>query len=590
VTLPWTELEACGALASVDVELALALGRIAGETNESALLAVALTQRALREGHACLELASWGGAPLTGPAGGDAPCHVPARDALLDALAASPLVRAAPPWQLAPLVLEGDRLYLARVHDHECAVARSLRALAARSLPSPEADPALVDQLFAPAAEPPDLQRSAALAARTRALSVIVGGPGTGKTSTVVKLLALLVRDALVLGAGAPRILLLAPTGKAAQRLSEAIGRARDALPVDEAIRAAIPADAQTLHRALGPVPDGSPRFRHGEALPLDADIVLVDEASMIDLALMRHLLAAIPASARVILLGDADQLASVEAGSVLDDMCRADVPASPLAGVVSRLTKSYRYPASSGIARLARAIHGGHYDALCALRDARLADVTISHEPHGGRAPRGLVRLCADAYAGLNRPKPDDRLQTLDRFRVLAAHRRGPGSTEQLNQILARTVFGTRAVPAGDYAGRPVMISVNDYTTQLFNGDVGVLHRDRDGALRAYFRRDDGTLRTVAHARLPEHDSVFAMTIHKSQGSEFDHVAVVLPEEPSPMLSRELLYTAVTRAKKRVTLYASERALRACLAQRPARASGLRERLIAPEVEGRLA
>jgi exodeoxyribonuclease V alpha subunit len=581
MSLPWEALEQAGALALVDVELGRALGRLGGEADERVLLAVALAQRALREGHPCLDLEAWAERALGEPDAAPL-CTAPTLAVWRDALAASPLLTPSPRWGLAPLVLDRGRLYFARMHDHERVVAQRLRSLAARNLPTPALDDALVDQLFPPIAEPPDLQRAAALAARTRALSAIVGGPGTGKTSTVVKLLALLVRDALALGQAAPRMLLLAPTGKAAQRLSEAIGRARDALRIDPAIRAAIPADAQTIHRALGPVPDGLPRFRHGEDAPLDADLVLVDEASMIDLALMRHLLAAIPAHARVVLLGDADQLASVEAGSVLDDLCRADAPGTPLAGVVSRLTRSYRYPAHSGIARLARAIHTGSYEGLCAVRDARLPDASISHEPHAGRAPRGLIRLALDGYAGLTRTRVEDRLATLDKFRVLTAHRRGPASTEQLNALLAAAVFGARA-QGGAYSGRPVMIALNDYTTQLFNGDVGVLQRDRDGALRAYFRRDDGSLRNVALARLPEHESVFAMTIHKSQGSEFDHVAVVLPEQASPMLSRELLYTAVTRAKKRVSIFASEEALRACLAPRPARASGLCERLSAP-------
>jgi len=280
-----------------------------------------------------------------------------------------------------------------------------------------------------------------------------------------------------------------------------------------------------------------------------------------------------------------------VEAGSVLDDICHADVVGSPLAGCVSRLLRSYRYDARSAIAQVARAIHEGDYQKLCAVRDRRLPDATISHESQGALgAPRGLLRMATRAYAGLTRARVEDKLAALDSFRVLTAHRRGKASTEQLNPLIARALFGGRATLSQGYAGRPIMISNNDYATALYNGDVGVLYREpRDGSVMACFRADDRSLRKLASARLPAHESVYAMTIHKSQGSEFEHVAIVLPEQPSPLLSRELLYTAVTRARKSVTIFASEASLRACLAAKLQRASGLTGRLIATKVEGRL-
>jgi exodeoxyribonuclease V alpha subunit len=580
-------LEQAGVLSPLDTELAETLCRIAGEESPVVMLAVALTRRALGAGHACLDLKALASQPLCAEDQAEpGQFRAPNLAELLPALARSPLLRPSPPWELAPLLLDADnKLYFARMHDHESEVASQLRRIALRTLAPPAGDAALLDALFPPQSSvaEPDLQRAAAEASRARALSVIVGGPGTGKTSTVVKLLALLIHDAHARAEPAPRILLVAPTGKAAQRLSESIGKARDGLPLPPQIRAEIPSETSTIHRALGTLPEGPQRFQHGPTLPLPCDVLLIDEASMIDLALMRHLLSAVPLHARVIRLGDADQLASVEAGSVLDDICRADVARSPLAGCVSRLLRSYRYDPRSGIAQVARAIHEGDYQKLCAVRDRRLPDATISHEVQGALgAPRGLLRLATRAYAGLTRARVEDKLAALDGFRVLTAHRRGKASTELLNPLIARAVFGGRAALAQSYAGRPIMIATNDYATGLYNGDVGVLYREpRDGSVLACFRADDRSLRRLSSARLPAHESVYAMTIHKSQGSEFEHVAVVLPEQPSPLLSRELLYTAVTRARKSVAIFASEASLQACLAAKLRRASGLTARLI---------
>jgi exodeoxyribonuclease V alpha subunit len=406
--------------------------------------------------------------------------------------------------------------------------------------------------------------------------SMLVGGPGTGKTSTCVKLLALLAASALASGREPPKVLLLAPTGKAAQRLSEAIGSARDKLPIAEAVRAAIPSTAQTIHRALKATPNGRTRFRHDALEPLDCDVLLLDEASMVDLALMRHLLDALPAHARLIMLGDPDQLSAVEAGGVLTDLCVAASEAeSPLAHCLSRLTQSYRYAADSGIAQLASRVHAQDAEGALRILRAGYSDVSLVDK----RLDAPDCPLWSDvrkSYAGLGRDDRALRLEALDRFRVLCAHRRGPGGVLALNPSLARAVHGGRS--SGEhYAGRPLLITQNDYASRLFNGDVGVEHPSRRGGpLCAYFRGETGEVRELSLARLPAHESVYAMTVHKSQGSEFDEVAIVLPETPSPLATRELLFTAITRARRGLRIYASEGVVRAAIAQRVARHSGL--------------
>jgi exodeoxyribonuclease V alpha subunit len=410
---------------------------------------------------------------------------------------------------------------------------------------------------------------------------MIVGGPGTGKTSTVVKLLALLVSDAQTSAGITPRILLVAPTGKAAQRLGEAIEKARDTLPIPDAVKQAIPSQALTIHRALGSIQGSITRFRHDREHPLECDLMLLDEASMVDLALMRRLLDAAPAHARVILLGDPDQLVSVEAGGVLGDLCAAaEQPQSVLHGCLSLLTRSYRYPEGSGIAALAQAVHRQDADAALDVLRTRPEDVQLHPTPPESGLGRALEAEARLAYAGLSKANLDARLSALDHFRVLCAHRKGPASVERLNPALARLLTGRSRRPHEHYAGRPILITHNEYATQLFNGDVGVLHAEKRGQLLAHFRAGRERVRSVALARLPSHESVYAMTVHKSQGSEFERVAIVLPERPSPILTRELLYTAITRAKRGVSLYASEASLRAAIAHRTTRTSGLKELL----------
>ncbi|MBL4687236.1 MAG: exodeoxyribonuclease V subunit alpha, partial [Nannocystaceae bacterium] len=463
-------------------------------------------------------------------------------------------------------------------------------------------------------------QRLAAVVAVLRGLTVISGGPGTGKTTTVLRILALLQEQALGAGRAPLRIRLLAPTGKAAARLVESIESGRAALPCSDAVRDSIPGQASTIHRALGFRPGSPTQFRHDADDPLPADVVLVDEASMVDLALMAKLFEALPPNARVILLGDKNQLASVEAGAILGDICNAGrthgysqtfaaeiaerlgAQYAPTAtgpdktGIwdcIVELTHSFRFEAEGGIGGLARAIGRGDASAVLeALGEPVSPDIAYSEENSGvallalgdGDDPiRGLRPGVLQGLAAMLRHRePAKRLEAFSDFRVLAAHRKGRFGIEQLTLGIEATLEEAGLIQRTSpfYDGRPIMVTKNDYQLDLFNGDVGIISRDANGRIRTVFARPDGGQRIVSPHRLPPHETVFAMTVHKSQGSEFDRVAVILPPAVSPILTRELIYTAVTRARSRVVIHGSAAVIAEATSRRIDRASGLREAL----------
>lgn len=590
-----------GLLGPLDEHTARTVCRIAGDSRPEVLLAAALAVRQVGLGHVCASLPALVRQRQIVGDDGVTPHEVewPDADRWIGTLRESPLVATPRHAERRPLVLDdAGRLYLRRYFEHEERLAASLRQRAAAldaDLDEPALEGALA-RLFARSGDSttaagavPDEQRDAARTAVTRRLCVISGGPGTGKTSTVVKILALLVEQRARAGSRPPRVLLLAPTGKAAARLTEAIQRAKSGLDCSESVRAAIPEEASTIHRALGSVGGSGTRFRHDADHPLRADVVLVDEASMVDLALMSRLVDAVPRDARLILLGDKDQLASVEAGAVLGELCAVttDGPAraaAPLVASIVHLTRSWRYGPGSGIEALAVAINAGDTArALDILADAAFDDVE-RRDPAPGVALSERLRedVLAGATAYLEPSDARDRLRALERFRVLCAHRRGPhgvaGTNLEIEALLADTYRIRRGGPT--YAGRPIIITRNDYQLQLFNGDVGTIV-EQDDKLLAAFVASGGEERRYSPARLPPHETVFAMTIHKSQGSEFDHVAVLLGDRSSPLLTRELLYTAVTRARRKVTLYATEAVLAEAIARRTERGSGLRDALL---------
>ncbi len=611
---PLEAFRAAGVLDALDVHFARAVCRLGGADDPCLLLAAAFASRAPRLGHVCAEL---GDLPATVRLEGEAataPLPWPDPDAWRAAVAQSPLV-----GDERPLVLDGDRLYLARYWQYQRRLVQTLRARAAEA-PQP-VDPARLSaalQRLFPASDGPDLQMVAAATAALRSLTVVSGGPGTGKTTTVVRLLALLLDPQLDLGAR--RVVLAAPTGKAAARLVEAIrDRKRDleAGGVAPEIIARIPDEASTLHRLLGWRPDRPTHFRHDAENPLPVDVVVVDEASMVDLALMAKLVDAIPPRARLVLLGDRDQLASVEAGAVLGDMCNAGgaprgrsaafdaalrralgprAPADegpPEAGpgiwdCVVHLTRTYRFGADSGIGTVARAVNAGEAEAAVALLSGRgarrFADVALHDEADDEARRRALRALVVGAYAGaVTASDPAAALDALGRFRVLCAHRRGEFGVEALNVEIERWLGAAGLIDRHRdwYPGRPVLVTRNDHALGLFNGDMGVVLPGERGALRAWFADPRGGEPRAFHpGRLPPHDTVYALTVHQSQGSEFDRIAVVLPAEPSPILTRELLYTALTRARRHATVFGPADVLRRAIAERVRRASGLRAAL----------
>lgn len=614
-------LRARGMLAPLDVHFARAMARIGGDPREDVLLAAAMTSQQVSNGHVCLDLARLAETPaLYDEEGGLVAEHPwPALGPWLEALRSSPLVGDSAAD--TPLVLDdARRLYLRRYWEHEARLAQRLRERATQVEAALDAAwlRAALDRLFPPegsAAQTsePDWQRMAALLAVQRRFCVISGGPGTGKTFTVVKILALLIEAASHRGSRPLRITLVAPTGKAAARLSESIRKAKGTLPCSDAVRAAIPEDAATIHRCLGSIGGSSTNFRHHAGNPLVTDVVLVDEASMVDLALMSRLVAAVPPSARLVLLGDQDQLASVEAGAVLGDICNTGAPrrysrelmqqVAQLTGerwpssadapeqtgmwdCIVQLTRSYRYGPRSGINVLAQAINGGGAEtALAILESSDYPDVTRVEPVKGGGLGPSLRNAAARGFGMyLKTTEPLAQLRALERFRVLCAHRRGPTGVEDVNQQIEQALAdaGLIRVNSQTYIGRPVMVTRNDYQLELFNGDVGIVAEDpeRTGGRVVLFHGGEDSVRRLSPSRLPPHETVYAMSVHKSQGSEFDEVAVVLPEQASPVLSRELLYTAVTRARDRVTIHAPREMIAHAIGHRVERASGLRDRL----------
>ena len=499
------------------------------------------------------------------------------------------------PGDYKPFILENGCLYLARYWSHEHAVAESLRRRAELFYRVTDAIAlqADLDALFE-ARDPADRQRLAALVAQFKPLTLISGGPGTGKTSTVVKLLALLLgRNAHL------RIGLAAPTGKAEQRLVEAISTtARNYLNAPDQIKELIPTTATTLHRLLGALGDTG-RFRHDQNNPLPLDVLVIDEASMIDLALMRAVLDALPVDARLILLGDKDQLASVEAGSVFGDICAAQGMSSGLVDVLKpfgvaetaaadapllgdcrvELTHSYRFGANSGIGMLSSAARVGDASAFVATFSPKRNDIAWQQQA-AVSDPVFRERIAASYGSYLALAKMGDPAQAFAafiRFRVLCAHRQGPAGVEGLNRAI-ESLLGCDG-PSLWYAGRPVMMTSNDYTLRLFNGDIGLCLPTPAG-LRVFFEGEGGNYRQLLPARVPRHETAWAMTVHKAQGSEFDEVVLVMPDQLTPVLNRPLVYTAVTRAKKQFALWGTAAVIATALATLPQRDSGLQQRL----------
>ena len=504
----------------------------------------------------------------------------------------------------APLVFESGLLYLRRYRQYAHRLAQRLRRLAAQRPPTVERDALapLVAALFpvASGATPgADGQARAAALALQRSLLLVTGGPGTGKTTTITRLLLLLAAQSRHAGHAPPRIALAAPTGRAAERMAESLGKALAALKgvagIDPGLFEAMPTGARTLHRLLEAIPD-SPRFRFDADNPLPFDVVVVDEASMVDLPLMCKLAEAVPDGARLVLLGDPDQLPSVEAGDVLAAIVDATtddagtdvadvadvVAAAPLAGHRVHLQRGYRQAEGFELAPLASAVRTGDADTVLALlRGGELSGVHFHEsrlDPLDGAGRDALFDHWRQLTAATD---PAAALAHAAGLRLLTALREGPQGARGLNARIEDALAGIRRGADQTYfQGRLLLVTENSHRQQLFNGDIGVCLRDADGTRVAWFPGADGGVRAFHPAALPAHDSAFAMTVHKAQGSEFDTVWLQLPRADGRGLSRELLYTAITRARRELHVCASEAVLRGALARHVERASGLAERL----------
>lgn len=469
-----------------------------------------------------------------------------------------------------PLILEGEQLYLQRYWQYESGLAANINRRIRRAIHKPERLDELLDKYFPVVPEVTDIdwQREAAASCVQLAFSMITGGPGTGKTTTVLKILALLQE----IEGGALSIALAAPTGKAAMRLQQSLMSGKQSLPgLSAALLDSIPQKVSTLHRLLGPI-NQSTQFRHSAAKPLSCDVLVVDEASMIDLALMSKVVNALHPEARLILLGDQDQLASVESGAVLSDLC-ASLPEQTLA-----LKKTFRF--SGPIKDLATAVNQQQpKQAWDILQDKSQKEVGVIDED-----PVSYLLRYYQPYVNqvTESAEPQAAFEAFSRFQVLAALRQGKYGVEGLNLALEKRLQAQGMETWKHwYHGRPVMISRNDPALGLFNGDIGLcLYDPEHRQMRVWFEQADGSLRPVLPGRLPEHETVYAMTIHKSQGSEFSHVMIVLPEKENPLLSRELLYTAITRAKQRVDIATSPGIFRNTVNQQVQRQSGLRAKM----------
>ena len=597
-----------GVVAPLDAHFAGALARLRPAASEAVLLAAALVSQSTREGHVRVDLRELVSRPLLDAAGGVASVERPNAESWARQLEESEL--AGDGATGTPLVIEEGRwLYLRRYWQHERRLAELLRARVGLVEDSTQSTPlrAALDRLFG-SVEGINWPRVAVEVALLTRFTAIVGGPGTGKTSTVVKLMAALVEQAFDRGMGAPRFLLLAPTGKAAGRLIESIRAAKERIDCPSRVRADIVEEAATIHRALGFVPGHPAGVRHDLESPLPADVVIVDEASMVDIALMRRLVEAVSPRARLVLLGDRDQLASVEAGAVLADLTTfsaadyshelrdrivrvfgTELPGTPGAARctirdhVVELVESHRFGRDSGIGSLARAIRRGDGEgALALLHAPSVDDVRLLPPAPQGGLPVPLRSAVVPGYRPVvSAASPEAALEALSTFRVLCAHRQGPAGVVGANLAVESCLVAAGWLERGTMVGRPVLITRNDYALGLFNGDVGVVWvRSGEDSARVFFPDPASGVRSVSLARLPPHEIVFAMSVHKSQGSEMDQVAILLPDVGSPLLTRELVYTAVTRARTRVTLYGSDGAVRAAVARRVQRATGLAELL----------
>jgi exodeoxyribonuclease V alpha subunit len=601
----------------LDIHFAHFIARFSVNEDSDIFLGAALLSRTTGNGDICLDLESTADTILFDTQNGLDRLTCPPLARWREKLLSSPAV--GKPGDPCPLILDDrNRLYLYRYWEYEKKLADSIGRRATGEMQNfnvQKLKQYLIKLFKAKDTQEIDWQKIAAVIAVLKRFSVITGGPGSGKTYTVARILVLLLACDLQEKA---KIYLAAPTGKAAARLAESIKKAKHRLKCDDHIKDAIPNEAYTLHRLLKPVA-GTPYFHRNADNPLSADVVVVDEASMVDLALMSKLVQAVKPAARLVLIGDKDQLASVEAGSVLGDICDRQVihgftkdflktieqltqtklgeavqyskTPSGLQDCITILQKNYRFESDSGIGGLSRAVNRGDAEAsLVFLKNSAEKSIAWHEIKSDANLFRDLSRLIINGYRKyLTINDPVLALEALSRFKILCALKIGPFGANSINS-LAEVVLSEENLIIGHhlgshpwYGGRPILITRNDYNLGLFNGDIGITLPDpntSEDELYVYFPDGSGDVKRFPTYRIPEHETVYAMTVHKSQGSEFDHVALILPDKDYPLLTRELIYTGMTRARQRVSIWGTEPVLKIAISRKIERKSGLRDAL----------
>jgi exodeoxyribonuclease V alpha subunit len=611
-----TNLYHKGYLTGIDIHFSRFITDLGKHDDPDMCLAAALASNATGNGDVYFDLTSVIENPFLRELEAEGVVQWPKLSGWLQKIRQSPLV--GKPGDYRPLILDRkNRLYLYRYWDYEKKLSQSILHRSGEDIR--DLDVArLTDGLkrLFPQDQDHELDRQmlAAYIAAIKRFCIISGGPGTGKTFTMAKILALLLE---LSEKRRLKILLAAPTGKAAARIAESIENAKNTFNTRPDIIEAMPSEAYTIHRMLKTIP-GSPYFHHTRENPLDADVVVVDEASMIDLALMSKLLCAVPPDARLILIGDKDQLASVETGFVLGDICdrenvhafsegfckkfeavtrqKIDLPLKEqknkagLYDCMVVLKKNYRFTGDSGIGELSRAVNQGETHKVLGMMKNNPEQIFWKKISQPRDLHRSLDKRVIKGYSDyLNTDDPYRALELFNRFKILCAVKIGFTGVHAVNR-LAEQVLTREGLIAPDrsssnswYKGRPVLITRNDYSLKLFNGDMGITlpaPGSNGKELYVYFSGESGELRRFLPYRLPEHETVYAMTVHKSQGSEFDHVLLILPDRDYPVLTREVLYTGITRTKKTVSIWSTEDVLKTTISRKIDRTSGLKDAL----------
>lgn len=603
-------LHQAGILTDIDVHFAGFMANLADSKYQEIFLGAALVSNVTGKGDVCLDLASFAGKTLLEKDDGMDAVICPELSVWKDNLMSTGIVGRSEDF--CPLILdEENRLYLYRYWEYEKKLSDSIKERVKEDIGGINLSlikdsikrlfPEIIDENV-------NWQKVAAITSAFKKFCVISGGPGTGKTTTVAKILALLLEQKSK--EENLRIFLAAPTGKAAARLSESIGNIKKKINCKDYIKAAIPTEAFTIHRLLKTI-IRSPFFRHNSENPLSADVVVIDEASMVDLPLMSKLIQAIPVDARLILIGDSDQLASVDPGSVLGDICGnkslrgfttnfvnkvEELTDEKITGSIKQhkdikalhdcivvLKKNYRFADSSGIGGLSKAVKLGDIDkTLDLLKNENDRSIIFEEILSADNFKRILTDKIIEFYSEyLKTDDPGIALELFNRFKILCAIKMGRFGVYAVNEIIEQILKRENLIQTENlwYRGRPVLITSNDYNLGLFNGDIGITMQIPGSVsddMHVFFRGISGELRRFLPYRLPRHETVYAMTVHKSQGSEFENVYLILPDKDYPVLSRELIYTGITRAIRSVTILGKEEVLRTSISRVIKRKSGL--------------